>query len=143
MAKTRVLSFTCHLQRHVRGSPGSVDCYSPESDHPLALCLPSSQTLVQASRTPPPPWSVPTKKGTPGLICVVCGDTSSGKHYGILACNGCSGLLQEVGEEEADLQPLSSPRLSWMSFFLLPLGEKKLRIMEDWNNRNRSCLFEC
>ncbi|XP_074598298.1 photoreceptor-specific nuclear receptor-like isoform X2 [Brevipalpus obovatus] len=35
-----------------------------------------------------------SKRPSPGLLCVVCGDTSSGKHYGILACNGCSGFFK-------------------------------------------------
>ncbi|CAF3424157.1 unnamed protein product [Rotaria sp. Silwood1] len=28
------------------------------------------------------------------LSCEVCGDVSSGKHYGILSCNGCSGFFK-------------------------------------------------
>jgi len=32
--------------------------------------------------------------GGQALSCIVCGDVSSGKHYGILACNGCSGFFK-------------------------------------------------
>ncbi|KAF2355041.1 Nuclear hormone receptor ligand-binding domain, partial [Trinorchestia longiramus] len=35
-----------------------------------------------------------SRRVSPGLACLVCGDTSSGKHYGILACNGCSGFFK-------------------------------------------------
>ncbi|GBM70749.1 Photoreceptor-specific nuclear receptor [Araneus ventricosus] len=49
----------------------------------------------RAGGTPPDVLGhTPAKRISPGLTCVVCGDTSSGKHYGILACNGCSGFFK-------------------------------------------------
>ncbi|XP_076589568.1 photoreceptor-specific nuclear receptor-like isoform X2 [Chaetodon auriga] len=38
--------------------------------------------------------SVPGKALGQGLLCKVCSDSSSGKHYGIYACNGCSGFFK-------------------------------------------------
>ena len=56
------------------------------------------------------------KRPSPGLLCVVCGDTSSGKHYGILACNGCSGFFKRSVRRKLIYRLLSFILILWKHF---------------------------
>ena len=105
-------SFQLPLPMYAMGSSGKTNHISQHQQYPNGVTVSTSDGITTPSNSGSSNSNITTvstlgvpsrplenngassKNAIPGLTCLVCGDSSSGKHYGILACNGCSGFFK-------------------------------------------------